>query len=66
MQYEKRSFKVDVEQCMHCGGKRVQIAFITDALVVSKILAHLGMPTEAPPIAPARAPPQQDLDFEID
>jgi hypothetical protein len=24
---------------------------------------HLGLPSEIPPIAPARAPPQQGLDF---
>jgi len=62
----RRVFKVDIEKCIHCGGRRVQIAFLTDGLVVHKILTHLGLPTEAPPIAPARAPPQQDLDFEVD
>ena len=62
----RRVFKIDVEQCPHCGGKRVQIALLTDPPVVRKILNHLDLPTEPPPIAPARAPPQQDLDFEDD
>jgi len=41
------------------------IAFITDAQVVTAILAHLDLPTLPPPLAPARAPPQRDLRFVI-
>ena len=62
----RRVFKVDVEKCPHCGDKRVMLAFITDPPVVHKILDHLGLPSEPPLIAPARAPPQQNLDFEAD
>jgi len=42
----------------HCGGLRELIAFLTDGLVVRKILEHLGLPTEPPRLAPARAPPE--------
>jgi hypothetical protein len=35
------------------------LAAITDALAIRRILAHLGLPTEPLPIAPAREPPQQ-------
>lgn len=62
----KRVFKKDLEQCPHCGGRRVLIAFITDAPVVHRILAHVGLPTEQPAIAPARAPPQLDIGFDED
>jgi hypothetical protein len=34
------------------------LAAITDALAIRRILAHLGLPTEPLPIAPAREPPQ--------
>ena len=62
----KRVFKKDLEQCPHCGGRRVIIAFITDAPVVHRILSHIGLPTEPPDIASARAPPQLDIDFDQD
>jgi len=53
-----RAFSTDVLKCPHCGGLRELIAFLTDGLVVRKILVHLGLPTEAPSLAPARAPPE--------
>jgi len=52
-----RAFSIDVLTCPHCGGLRELIAFLTDGLVVRKILEHLGLPTEPPSLAPARAPP---------
>lgn len=33
------------------------IAFIDEAMAVREILAHLGDPTSAPRLAPARGPP---------
>ena len=62
----KRVFKKDLEQCPHCGGRRVLIAFITDAPVVHRILSHIGLPTEQPAVAPARAPPQLDMGLDED
>jgi len=62
----KRVYKKDLETCPHCGGHRVLIAFITDPPVVHKILAHVGLPTDQPGVAPARAPPQLDIDFDED
>jgi hypothetical protein len=44
-----------------CGGKRKLIALITDGQVVRKILAHLGLPTAAPVLAPARSPPELEF-----
>jgi len=54
----KRTFAIDVLICDHCGGPRRLIALLTDGLVVRKILTHLGLDTEPPPLAPARAPPE--------
>ena len=52
-----RAFSIDVLTCPYSGGLRALIAFLTAGMVVRKILAHLGLPTEAPRIAPAQEPP---------
>jgi hypothetical protein len=54
----KRAFEIDVLNCPWCGGKRKLIALITDGAVVRRILEHLGLPTAAPVLAPARSPPE--------
>jgi hypothetical protein len=54
----KRGFALDVLQCERCGGRRKLIALIRDPFVTRAILLHLGLPSEPPPLAPARAPPQ--------
>jgi len=63
VQYETRSFDIDVLQCP-CGARRAIIAFLTDPKVVHAILECLGLPTTAPDIAPARPPPQTEFMFE--
>ncbi len=57
-----RVFEIDVLACA-CGGRAVPLKFITKPSVIHKILAHLGLSTEPPHIAPARAPPQSALPF---
>ena len=57
----KRVFEIDALTCPYCGAKRKLIALLTDGQVVRKILAHLGLATEAPRLAPARAPPELDF-----
>ena len=57
----QRVFGLEVLHCDRCGGRREIIAFIVRPAEVKRIGAHLGYPTEPPPIAPARAPPQADL-----
>ena len=41
------------------------LAAIDDPPLVEKILAHLGLPTERPVIAPARSPPQLEFDDDF-
>jgi hypothetical protein len=50
----KRVFEIDVLVCPNCEGQREVIAFLTDGLVVRKILLHLGLDSEPPLQAPAR------------
>ena len=45
----KRVFDIDIERCPHCGGELKIIAAIEQPTVIAKILAHLGLPTRAPP-----------------
>ena len=60
----RRVFSIDVLHCHGCGGRRKLISLITDPPVVRRILQHLHLPTEPPPIAPARPNPQLAFDFE--
>ena len=53
----RRVFALDVLHCERCGGRRHLLSMITEAKTAQKILAHLGLPTQAPAQSPARAPP---------
>ena len=57
----RRVFEIDVLTCPWCGEKRKLIALITDGKVVRRILEHLGLPTTAPALAPARSPPELEF-----
>ncbi len=46
------------------GGRLDVIAAIDDPRIVAKILSHLGLTCTMPELAPARAPPQGDFDFD--
>jgi len=48
----KRVF--DIEHCPNCGGALKINTAVKDPPVIVKILSHLGLPTRAPPRAPAR------------
>jgi hypothetical protein len=56
-------FDLDILICGICGGKMHRISHIEEPAVVAQILGHLNLPTTTPRIAPARAPPQTELDF---
>jgi hypothetical protein len=55
----RRSFSVDVLHCPKCHGRLRVIAVITEREPVTRILAHVAMPTEAPPLARGRDPSDQ-------
>jgi hypothetical protein len=60
----RRVFALDVLACAGCGGRLRLLATIEDPPVVTKILAHLGLPTAGPVPTPARPQPQRDgFDF---
>jgi hypothetical protein len=50
----QRTFGFDVLACPQCGGHLRLIALIEEAAVIGRILRHLGMPTEIPPLDHAR------------
>ena len=52
----RRSLDVDVLNCPKCAGRLRVIAAITERASVQRVLAHLGLPTEAPSVARARDP----------
>jgi hypothetical protein len=51
---------VDVLRCP-CGGTRVVTVFVDDPNVLREVLGKLGLPREAPAVAKARGPPQQEF-----
>ncbi len=53
----RRVLNVDALRCPRCSTPMVIIAFICDPSVVRRILDHLRLPTDPPPIAPARLSP---------
>jgi hypothetical protein len=56
----KRVFNIDVSVCPKCQGKVKIIAAIEEPKVIKKILTHMGLPSSAPKLAPARGPPTSD------
>ncbi len=60
----RRSFSVDVLECPKCHGRLRVLAVITEREPVRRILGHLGMPTDAPPVARARDPTDDAEDVE--
>ena len=64
MQYEKRSFEIDVLACPECGGRLRLLATIEDP-AIKKILSHLGIATECPRPTPARSPPETAEFFDF-
>jgi hypothetical protein len=50
-----RVFELDVFFCPRCGGRMRVMCPINPPLAIEKILACLGLPTRAPPIAPAKS-----------
>jgi hypothetical protein len=59
-----RIYEVMPLLCPACGGEMRVLAFLTDPPVVQAILLHLDLPHRPPPIAPARGPPQAEINFD--
>jgi hypothetical protein len=52
----RKVFALDVLECPRCAGRLEVIAFIAEPGVAKRILDHLGLAFQAPPLARARAP----------
>jgi hypothetical protein len=53
----RRAFAIDVEKCASCSGRMKLHAVVTEPTSIERLLRHLGEPTEAPSLSPARGPP---------
>ena len=49
-----RVFELDVLSCPRCGGRMKILCAINEPTAIQKILACLGLPSRAPPVAPAK------------
>ena len=58
-----RVFAVDVTLCPSCGGRMHWVAALTDPGSIRTYLTGVGLPADPPVIAPARPPPQLELEF---
>lgn len=55
----RRAFEIDVLACPHCGGRLKLLSAVMRTEAIRAILENLGLPTDAPELRPARAPPVQ-------
>ena len=58
----RRVFLVDVLECPKFGGRMKIIAAVTKPASMRRILEHLGLPSEAPELHPARPAPQLEME----
>jgi len=56
VQYEKRSFSIDIK-CAKCGSPLRLIALIKNQDVAKRILVAMHLPADVPELHPARPPP---------
>ena len=56
-----RVFVEDVLECARCHGRMTIVAALTSPPAIERVLRHLGLPTAAPQLHPARPPPQLEL-----
>ena len=60
----KRVFQKSVTKCTRCGSTMELCSVITDEESIKAYCEGVGLPSEAPTIAPARGPPQPNFDFD--
>ena len=59
----RRVFRIDVTECPACGGRMKIIAALTEPRSIQRYLEGVGLPSRAPPIAPACPDPQHEFDY---
>jgi hypothetical protein len=59
-----RIYEVFPLRCPGFGRDMRVLAFITDPFTLRQILEHLGLAARPPPLAPARPPPQPELELD--
>jgi len=59
----KRVFEFDVLSCPRCGGRMRVLCAINSPPAIQKILDCLGLPSRAPPMAPAKPDVEKELFF---
>jgi hypothetical protein len=57
----RHAFGFDLLTCPRCGAKMLLLANVLDRVTIRRILAHLRLPTDPEPAAPARASPTGEL-----
>jgi hypothetical protein len=57
----RKVFAIDVRACPDCGGRLELIAFIAQPDVARRILDHLGLAAQGPPLTRAQAADDADL-----
>jgi len=60
-----RVWAIDATVCPRCGGRMRFVAALTDADSIRDYLTGVGLPADPPTIAPARPPPQQEIEFVV-
>jgi hypothetical protein len=60
----RRAFGYHLLLCPDCGGRMALLACVIERSAVRKILGHLGLPTEPPAMANARASPNRSAAFD--
>ena len=59
----QRVFRLDVTRCPACGGNIKIVAALTEPRSIQRYLEGVGLPSRAPPIAPARPHHQHEFDY---
>jgi Putative transposase/Transposase zinc-binding domain len=60
----QRVFAIDAFECPRCGGRLRLLAAIESPEAIRAILEWMGLPSRAPPLAPAEPEPKRQLGFD--
>lgn len=59
-----RSYETFPLACPQCGTQMKLMSFVTETASVTRVLAHIGKPTQAPVRSPARGPRAGEEDVD--